>query len=277
MSNWDGLFRNNPMVLETRRMWRRFFRPSRSQSANTVAMILASLTFLIFMVSVWNARSSIPPVSIVMVQTGVFLLVVPAISHGAFAGERERRSWDLLLVAPLKKSQIVAGKFVACLGGIGMTAGFFLLPFWITLLSYSPVRPGLDLLAELVSLSFALLLCAVTLAISARAKRAFAALGGTIGLLVFTLGVLPALILPVIGNSSETIDILLAPHPFVLLANLYGGVEGYTSPAQANAPMRAMLMSLIYLGLAVALLLWTVVTLQSEDGDGRFTVRRKHA
>jgi ABC-type transport system involved in multi-copper enzyme maturation permease subunit len=277
MNDFGGLFRSNPMILETRRMWRRFFRGSGSTSVNKAAMILAGLTFLIFMVSVWNSRASIPPISIVIVQTAVLLLVVPSISHGAFAGERERRSWDLLLVAPLRKSQILVGKFVACLAAIGATALFFLLPFLITMLSYSPFNLGDDLLAELVSLSFAVLLCAVSFAISARSKRAFAALGSTIGLLVFALGFLPVLILAISTGAGEMRGSLLKPHPFVILESLYARVENSDSTRLSVSPGLALGFCFIYLLLAAALLFWTDRTLESEDGDGRFTARRKHA
>ena len=45
-----------------------------------------------------NARGDLPPIALILFQTMLFCFFGPAMLHGAIAGERERRSWDLLLV-----------------------------------------------------------------------------------------------------------------------------------------------------------------------------------
>ncbi len=264
----------NPMLIESRRLMRRFLRPSGNESLNMAVMILAGLALLILTGSIWNAASSIPPISVIIAQTGLYVLVVPSISHGVFAGERERRSWDLLLVAPIRKSQIVIGKLLGCIAGVLATTAFFFLPVLITVVGYQRTSFLLTFLAELLSLSFGLLLIALGFAVSARAKRAFSALGGTIALIAMLLVVLPYLIGLGLGGERTTFDTMMAAHPFYALWKLYEAGEA-TSSAGAAGP--AILVSLAYLLGAFLLFLYTVRTLESEDGDGAFRLRRKHA
>ena len=49
-------------------------------------------------------------------ELGMICLLAPALTADLVSGERERRTYDLLLVTPLSRGQIVIGKLVAALG-----------------------------------------------------------------------------------------------------------------------------------------------------------------
>jgi ABC-type transport system involved in multi-copper enzyme maturation permease subunit len=51
-------------------------------------------------------------------ELGLICLLAPALTADLIAGERERRTLDLLLVTPLSRRQIVVGKLVAALGAL---------------------------------------------------------------------------------------------------------------------------------------------------------------
>lgn len=51
-------------------------------------------------------------------ELGLICLLAPALTADLIAGERERRTLDLLLVTPLSRRQIVVGKLIAALGAL---------------------------------------------------------------------------------------------------------------------------------------------------------------
>jgi ABC-2 type transport system permease protein len=51
-------------------------------------------------------------------ELGLICLLAPALTADLIAGERERRTLDLLLVTPLSRRQIVIGKLIAALGAL---------------------------------------------------------------------------------------------------------------------------------------------------------------
>jgi hypothetical protein len=51
-------------------------------------------------------------------ELGLICLLAPALTADLIAGERERRTLDLLLVTPLSRRQIVVGKLISALGAL---------------------------------------------------------------------------------------------------------------------------------------------------------------
>ena len=51
-------------------------------------------------------------------ELGLICLLAPSLTADLISGERERRTYDLLLVTPLTRGQIVVGKLVAALGSL---------------------------------------------------------------------------------------------------------------------------------------------------------------
>ena len=265
-------FKENPMRIEISRFRRRFLGFGGTGLTSAV-LSLVLLCYVGLVMLVVNMRGDLPPVALIIFQTILFCFFGPAMLHGAIAGERERRSWDLLLVAPISKAQIVAGKFMGALAALGIGAAAMALPTLIAALGYR--KTGLwDLaLAEAVSLSFCTLICAWTIFLSARAKRPFMALGATLGTLALGLLIVPALFVSLAGNDRFSTEIFLGLNPFTALAALMESGEGrglYGDGAVIDRSMYGVPHILLYLFLTIAFLVYAEKTLNFAENDVRF-------
>jgi ABC-type transport system involved in multi-copper enzyme maturation permease subunit len=226
---------------------------------------------------VLSGKGEIPPVALVIFQTVVVGLLAPAMLYGAIAGERERRSWDLLLVAPITKAQIVVGKFIGAMAGMGLTIGLCLLPVLMAAVTYRRTNWHDLFLSELVSASFALLVCALTLLLSARVRRGFMALGAALGTLAIWLIVVPLLIGTLVGSGPGTMELLLLLHPFMVLGMILSHGERSTYASSETEYVPANLwgypQTLVYLLLTVILVVWAAKTLVFAENDIRFMPR----
>lgn len=272
----DSLFRENPMLIEIARFRRRFLGFGGTGFNNVVlALVLLCYTGLVMLVV--NVRGDLDPVYLVIFQTGLFCFFGPAMLHGAIAGERERRSWDLLLVAPITKAQIVVGKFMGALAALAIGAAAMALPTLLAAVAYRKTSFVDLVLAEGVSLSFCTLVCAWTLFISARVKRPFMALGASIGTLLLGLAVFPALFAAIIGNDRFTSEIGLYLNPFMAL-----GVLSQDADSRQNADQIIPLFLygvphiLVYLALAVGFLVYAEKTLNFPENEVKFLPKGHH-
>ena len=274
MRHWiDALVLRNPMRIEIARFRRRFLGFGGS-GFNNVVLALALLVYTGLVMLVVNVRGDMPPVAIVVFQTGLLCFFGPAMLHGAIAGERERRTWDLLLVAPISKAQIVFGKFMGAAAAIGLGTLALGLPTVFAAVAYAKTTFVDLLLAEGVSVSFGLFVCALTLFLSARVKRPFMALGASLGTLLLAFLVVPALLLSLAGNERLTGETILYLNPFVTLFRL---MEETSSTSDYGPFIPAALYGfphiLIYLGMALGLLIYAEKTLNFPENDVKFMPR----
>jgi ABC-type transport system involved in multi-copper enzyme maturation permease subunit len=159
-------------------------------------------------------------------QLALALLVVPALTSQSINGDRERGTLGVLQVTNLTAFDIAAGKLVAAWG----TGCIFLLTS-APLVAWSMVDGGVPAVrVVVVTIVVALLLgvvCAISLGLSALVARSttssvlsyLAVFGLTVGTLVF-FGLATAL--TVTSQSGARTDgtwVLLAPNPFVVLAD----------------------------------------------------------
>ena len=271
-------FTENPMRIEISRFRRRFLGFGGTGLTSAV-LALVLLCYVGLVMLVVNLRGDLPPIALVFFQTILFCFFGPAMLHGAIAGERERRSWDLLLVAPITKAQIVAGKFMGALAALGLGAAAMALPTVIAALGYRKTTLWDLLLAEGVSLSFCTLVCAWTIFLSARAKRPFMALGATLGSLALGLLVVPALFVSLAGGDRFSSEIFLALNPFTALASLMHRGDGgslYGDSAVVDPSMYGVPHILIYLFLTLAFLVYAEKTLDFAENDVRFLPKGHH-
>jgi ABC-type transport system involved in multi-copper enzyme maturation permease subunit len=274
MSNlWTELIVENPMLAEVGRFRRRYL-STRGGPINTVVGLLFLLGYGLLTITVLYFRGDIPPSVIIVLQTVFFAFIGPAVMHGAIAGEREKRTWDVLVAAPVSKAQIIAGKF---LGGALVLAAITLLmavPILIATFGamgspFSSVTPGSVLLAEAISVSFGLAVLAMTLLFSARCRRAFTALGVSLAVLFGGLVVLPTFLGAAMGWASQ---LLLSFHPMVTIVTIE------TSPnADWLGPFQGLIQVGLYLFLVVVMLGWAERTMHFADGDTKFMARRSDA
>lgn len=277
-SKIDALVRENPMRIEIARFRRRFLGFGGSGLNNAIlALILLCYTALVMLVV--SVRGDMPPVALIVFQTGLFCFFGPAMLHSSIAGERERRSWDLLLVAPISKAQIVAGKFMGAMAALGLGAAAMALPTGLAAIAYHKTSLYDLLLAEGVSLSFCMLVCAWTIFLSARAKRPFMALGATIGTLALALMVFPLLMVSLMGSDQLSNEMLLYLNPFPVLTTM--SESGQSSSLYGSSPLIPTALYgvphiLVYLGLSLLFLVYAEKTLHFADNEVKFIPQGHH-
>lgn len=273
---WQDLVVQNPMLIEIQRFRRRFLSFSGNNTLNSAVLALALICYAGLVLIVLQAHGDLSPMYIVIFQTALFSVFAPGMLHGAIAGERERRSWDLLLVAPLSKAQIVVGKYIGALTALGIASGLLLAPILLAAVTYHRTN-WIDLiLSESVSLSFTMLVCAFTMLISARVKRPFMALGASLGTLSIGLIVIPLFLLSMAGPYGGFDDVLYL-HPFMVLSRISEVAErggSYSSTrSYVNNFEWGWVQVLVYLGLAVVLVAWAAKTLIFAENEVKFIPR----
>ncbi|MCB8932503.1 MAG: ABC transporter permease [Fimbriimonadaceae bacterium] len=271
---------DNPMFAEMPRQARRFVSPSGSGAVNRLAVGCMIAAYLGFMTLV--GESQMPFEGVVWVEMILAAILVAPVTHKAIAGERDRRSWDLLQVAPLRPEQIVVGRFV------GAMIPFLTLAVLATMVApfstasnsfyadgYRYASPAISTVAlsQVYVVSWSLCLVALGILISARSRRAFTALASTFGVLVIWL-----VVLPVLGSvvfDSFTWQIAEQLFPFTTLSSIFARTpdsQALTSPLAG-----ALLMSTVYTIAGVSLLVWASKTLHFADNQVRFAGGRRHA
>lgn len=254
------LILDNPLLIEFKRAVRRFFGVSKHSAANAVLLVISCMLYgLLLLITIAN-RTAMSPVSIIYLQTVLFCFMIPANLHGAIAGERERRSWDLLLAAPVSNLQIVVGKMMS---GMAAVATAFLLmfpPLIISLAGDQNASLSKILKCEAISLGFAIALASMTLFISARSKRTYSAHLMTYAMLMT--GLVVYMVFVIVAGGQEASPALLFLHPFYAITMVWWP-ESKVSPVLYNG----LFHFLAYIGIAMVLLLISVETLQVADGE----------
>jgi len=292
---WRDLIVENPMLIEVSRFKRRFLEAGRGKSVNTTIVIVAIVAYAGLLLVIANMSGDFPPVALIMLQTGVFCLLAPAVTFGSVAGERERRSWDLLLVAPISHAQIIIGKFMAAVAAVAGLFVLFLLPTIFTALTFrgdfgaSTTNGGMIsgsyafISEEVISISFALMLSAMALLFSARCKRSLVALGIVLVAVFVGLIVFPIVMLGLTAGTAMA-DGLNMIHPFLAISRLE---EMRQSTAQQyNFGYNTHVFGPVWYGLGqiviygtftAVFLVWAVKTVTFADGDKRFIPRKPNA
>ena len=282
MNFYRTYFSENPMMVEITRFRRRFLG---GNSLNTIILALTVLIYIGIVALVWSYRDAANPLLLIMLQTFIFTLLGPAMLYGSIAGERERRSWDFLLVAPVSQGQIVVGKFMGAASAILVCAIAFLLPILIGTVSYESYTWGSgygtslrsDLWqvfkGELISISWGLLVCAVTIFFSARCRRGFIALGTVLALFLCALIIWPILLASSMRYNSGS-DFLLFYHPFMALARLEPTRIRLQDPFQVAFGWPQIFS---YFLLSGVFLFWTEKTLRFADTEVKFLPKQRDA
>jgi ABC-type transport system involved in multi-copper enzyme maturation permease subunit len=283
------LLLENPFLLDRGYLLRRLI--GGSQTGRRTAFFIIAGLLLLFLVGLSGTFPSfLSPKAVLQTQNFIFCFLVPTLLYPAIATEREKRSWDLLRVCPLTDGQIVFGKFAVAMLFVLFTSSFFLVPCAVSELAASTQvhsgdyglfdRQGMGffefLLGEAVSLSFAAGLGALTVWISARAKRGFTALLTVLGILVLFMIFVPTLIGSFgIGSSRDAIAFFW--HPFYVASALGSGQftpDGVWE--QTNSTSTAVVGILFWSGIATLSLYLATLCLDDPD-SGTGAQRKSHA
>jgi ABC-type transport system involved in multi-copper enzyme maturation permease subunit len=258
---------DNPLQIEFKRAFRRFFGVSRNGTLNAAILVLCVMVYSILMLVVITYREFMSPIAILILQLIMLTFIVPANLHGAIAAEREKRTWDMLLVAPITNAQIVIGKMI---GGVLLLLFVSALLIPATVLSFAGDNDatfGKVLAAEAVVLGFAFFLAALSVFISARTKRAFAAQLTIYAVLILGLIVWPIFTSVLVPYREQ--GYLLFMHPYYALVRIWdpGSFDSMGSGNSDQALFTGWLQLLVYLGAAAVLTQITIQTLTNSDGD----------
>lgn len=268
MSAWRDLVTENPVMIDIRRFQRRFLGASTRKVANAGLIVMTQGGYLLLVLLTVAFGSGLSALAILSLQTFLFCFIVPGVLHGAIAGEREKRTWDMLIVAPISRSQIVVGKFATGLVVIAVTAVLFLLPLFLSRDDHENIPVVLQ--ANVVSICYAVALAAFTLLVSAKFRRAFPA-----QLTVYTAQFAALLMWPTVvdivlsGNPSQMRPLLFL-NPFIAQQEILNPLS-FSFSYQGGPPadlFQAWQQILGYLVFTAACLYLAVRVCAAEDRKG---------
>lgn len=249
------LFTDNPMLSEGTRVGRRFLRSGgdSGKAVNFVVLGLLAFFYLWFLLAIVRMQENVV-VSLLIFELVVVTLVVPASIYGAIAGERERATWEALILTRLTPAQIIVGKLfwrvVIVLGILFLLGIPLVLNHFTGVRAVSGVATGALLLrGQTIVLFWGVFLCAWGLWMSARTRRSVSAIALIAGSLLFALLLLP-LMLAMFDVRLDSVRIdrpldyagafLVALNPFFVLGEI--GTESrnlFALPEMAFLPLGA--------------------------------------
>jgi ABC-type transport system involved in multi-copper enzyme maturation permease subunit len=166
-------------------------------------------------------------ISLAIIQLSLVSLFAPALAAGAISGERERQTFDILLVTRLSALEIVWGKLVASVAFMLLLI-LAALPLFAAVFLFGGIDFGQFVTTQLLTVTTAVSLGAVSLLLSAAFRRTLpstvvaygVAFAGTIGTLVLGLLFNAALALDqpgaLSGSGGDTHPLLFV-NPFYAL------------------------------------------------------------
>jgi ABC-type transport system involved in multi-copper enzyme maturation permease subunit len=264
---YDELVRDNAMTDEAIRYFRKMWRGNNQGGviANIVVVSLAALMYVYVMIAMikWNWSFTVP---IEYVELVAVTLIAPAAIYAAISGEREKATWDALVLTRLTAAQIIAGKL---LWRLVTLAGVMALFVVMILVSQSQAT-GHDgpaaaavFLTQCLIFAWGLLLSTFGLWISARTARSVTSIGIIIGAMLGALAMLPAL-LSAFGatlspeRAETALDYfgaaVVSVNPFILVSEVADWAAG-GQYRMLSDPRWTLMVACLYLA-AAALLVW---------------------
>ncbi|MES2464941.1 MAG: hypothetical protein V4671_30615 [Armatimonadota bacterium] len=107
------LILDNPMTLEATRVWRRFIRSGgdTGKGVNVTAMVFVAVMYTWCLFAILRFHEDMSTL-LLLLEAALLTLVVPGSMYAAVSGERERLTWDGLIMTSLSPGQIVVGKLL---------------------------------------------------------------------------------------------------------------------------------------------------------------------
>lgn len=218
--------------------------------------------------------------TILVVQSVAILLLTPTLVAGVIAEERQRKTLHYLLASRLSSGEIVLGKLAARMLHLGVFVAIGL-PITCLLSLFGGVDPKLVLLTFTVTLTTAFFLAALSILVSAHAKRSREAIS-----LVYMLELLwlfgpsmIAMLMPMGGTFWIQVYAWIRPamewisptSPFHLLMVLSRVAFGTRTTLEALYWMMGL--QLVYGLVFVAITILKLRGINRRDGEGKLTSR----
>jgi ABC-type transport system involved in multi-copper enzyme maturation permease subunit len=257
------LFFDNAMLEESRRMWRKWVAGG-SKSGRVGNYVAIGAVIFVYLWGLVQLTHIDYDFSIALEYFALILITVilPTSIYGAIAGERERATWDALILTRLTAAQIIVGKLGWRMVGV---AAILLLAWPAMVLTHGrgsfAAHTSFAAMFSTHAMLFAwgILLCAFGLYISACSKNSVAAAGAVFGLLLGLLLLLPIVVsmFNMGGGRSFSMTLSLSFNPFAALAEVGRTEQSTWDPFFWYGPKAGWILTATYALTAAALLALT--------------------
>jgi len=261
----------NPMFDEARREQRRFLRFG--PVVRYVILFFFGLLYLWLGIEsyIGHADATVPFSYIELV---ILTLLLPSSIHGSISGERERATWDALMLTRLTAAQIIFGKLVWRFRIILIVAILSIIPIIISRTNPDSfeISTGMFISAEVMILAWGLLLCTFGLWISAITKRSITSLAVIAGSLTGVLLLLPVLYSMFYSimdsdRSSQNdfiFKLMFTFNPFTSLEIVLDPRDANNSAIISGGQMGSE-QTLLYLALSIVFTIFTFLRIKSLE------------
>ncbi len=223
------LFTENPVLHHATSKFSRSLR-RQSVASQRVALALTIIVYMGLVVSALQMVEFVDASVFLYMSLFVSILATATVLYGSLAGERERRSIDLLLVAPVTTNQIVVAKLARAFWPVlSIVAALTLPSVLFGIVRLTGKLPAVESEAPLVlviiasigiSMATSLFVAGVTLYLSASNRTTSGALTSTLASL-FLIYCFSAFVAASLGWINRGLsDLILTPHPFVALTRV---------------------------------------------------------
>lgn len=195
---WNAMFRENAMTEEAMRHMRRFFLPGgQTRAGNLVTLGLIVLFYLWFLSMIIRHKMAVAMPLQYLALVAVTLLA-PFTMYAAISGEREKGTWDALVLTRLTPAQIIVGKLAWRIGLVVLVMAVIgLLTLVALVFGVEPVSNGLTwgalAAAQAMIFGWGVLLCAFSLWVSAHTRQGVASITAILSTLLGALVGVPVL------------------------------------------------------------------------------------
>ena len=215
---WNHLVTDNPMSMEGVRALRRFLRTGgeTGRAVNYTLIGILGVLYCWLLLAILFYRDEMT-VGLLFFEMGLLTLVVPASLYAAVSGEREKLTWDSLIMTRLTPGQIIAGKILWRVILISIIMALFTLPMLVDHFAsgifchhndscrtpYGYVMTGGDIArAQCLVFAWSLLLASGSFFASAKSRRPISTLSILTVVLLAFVALLPILV-AIFGGRPE--------------------------------------------------------------------------
>lgn len=261
-----GMLTENPILAKEMRARLRSRKQSKSSRiASAVCIVIAvGLLYYFGLVSLFGSSATfrgrdLYGISIIGFQITLLALITPSLASGSITQEREQQTWNALLLSRLTRSEILLGKYVACLLPILTILGLFV-PIDIIAAYTGEIGFLKFFLSHLLLLSTALFYTAISLYFSWASRRTFVATTASLSTLLFFVAGTPLLYglweIARLNQSSRGEDFIpLWLNPYYAMANLLYSYSGGNLSTVTTENMTITLTNILVCLIGASLLL----------------------
>lgn len=275
---WTDLVTNNPVIKDSQRLILKNLNPKSWQANTMVSVVIVGVIYIALNALSMQGIAFLDASLFSMILLTLCILVPAIVVYALIAGEREKRTLDLLLVAPVSAPQIVVAKVVKVLVPILALQVLLTLPSIVfsiarhwqgmpAMLSSAPVIPVI-LSSILISFCVAVFVSGLSLYVSSVNRSTSSALAGVLALL-FVVYVVYAVVAGVVGTISIGFsEVMIGLHPYGALSNILW-INSNNFPTW----VLFYLSCLLHLGLGLAFFVFATKRLERD----RIMVKKKDA